>query len=75
MPMIVYIALAPLWAQALAQPPPEPKLLTVSYGSSDQRTVMASGQLGAPINAYYNTLPGVDTRQGLWKELSVWTIC
>lgn len=73
--MIVYIALAPLWAQALAQPPPEPKPLMETHERATQRAVKVGGQLGARISAYYNTLPGVDTRQGLWKELSIWTIC
>ncbi len=47
MPMQMYLALAPPWAQILPQPHPAAKY--VNHDRRLQRTVMASGQLGATI--------------------------
>lgn len=51
MPMQLYMALAPPWAQILPQPPPAAKFPDRVIQHDDQRTVMASGQLGATIKA------------------------
>ena len=42
---VVAVAVRPIWARILAQPPPEPKVLMGTNGLIDQRTVKASGQL------------------------------
>ena len=47
--MNIYMALAPPWAQILPQPPPAAKTTEDMIRRDDQRTVMASGQLGATI--------------------------
>lgn len=39
----------PPWAQVLPQPPPAAKTTEEMIRRADQRTVMASGQLGATI--------------------------
>lgn len=47
--MNVYMALAPPWAQILPQPPPAAKFTMIAI-RFDQRTLEASGQLGARIS-------------------------
>lgn len=45
--MKLYMALAPPWAQILAQPPPVPKVIVGEVTAIHQRTLEVSGQLGA----------------------------